>query len=213
MAALIHFLQKNKFLNSILQFNYIIKKGFLHQVGWSKSIKKLSSIDKEGESIPWFTYGTIHFLKQKNLSDLHLFEYGSGNSTFWFSKRVKSITSVEHDKEWYTFVNDKCPSNVDYRFKDVNNGYEDTITETSIQFDIVIIDGRKRVACAKKALPKLTDRGVIIWDNSNREKYNEGYQFLTDNGFKKIDFYGLAPSHGDPSMTTVFYKEGNCLGI
>jgi len=48
------------------------------------------------------------------------FEYGSGNSTIFFAKHLKYLTSVEHNPEWFTIVRsnlDKLSlTNVDYHF-------------------------------------------------------------------------------------------------
>ncbi|AZQ62238.1 FkbM family methyltransferase [Flammeovirga pectinis] len=206
-------LQKIPFFNYLLHLNYLINKGYLYNLGWTKSLKSFSIVNNEGESIPWFTYSCIHFLSTRNLSNLNVFEFGSGNSTLWFQKRVNKIYSLEHDKSWYEKIKDQFTDNVTYIFKEVNKGYSQVINDQPIQFDLIIIDGRNRVECCKNSLSKLSNKGVIIWDNSDREKYNEGYNLLIDNGFKRIDFYGLAPSICDSSLTSIFYKEENCLGI
>ncbi|MBB3696186.1 FkbM family methyltransferase [Flammeovirga yaeyamensis] len=213
MATLIDLLQKQSLLKVLLHANYLVKKGFLKQIGWNESIKSFSSIDQNGSYIPWFTYSAIHFLKQRDLSKLNLFEYGSGNSTLWFSDRCQSVHSVEHDKDWYMKIKNNIPSNVKYVFKSLEENYEDTVLESPNLFDIVVIDGRKRVKCAYASLEKLSDNGVIIWDNSDREIYNEGYEMLIKKGFKRLDFYGLAPSCGDHSLTSIFYRKDNCLDI
>ena len=50
--------------------NYFLKSFFLYRnflktTGWLKSIRKLSSIDANGNAIPWFTYSSIHFLEER----------------------------------------------------------------------------------------------------------------------------------------------------
>lgn len=35
---------------------------------------------------------------------MKIFEYGSGNSTLWWSEKVDSIISVEHDKQCFEKV-------------------------------------------------------------------------------------------------------------
>jgi hypothetical protein len=80
-------------------------------------------------------------------------------------------------------------------------------------FDIIVIDGRDRVNCAKNSLGALKEDGVIIWDNSERSKYAEGYAFLKDNGFKRIEFTGIGPVNSFAWSTTVFYRNKNCLAI
>jgi hypothetical protein len=81
------------------------------------------------------------------------------------------------------------------------------------EFDIVVIDGRDRVSCARNSLGALKPDGVIVWDNADREEYRPGYQFLESNGFRRLDFAGLGPLNAYQSTTAVFYRDSNCLGI
>jgi predicted O-methyltransferase YrrM len=80
-------------------------------------------------------------------------------------------------------------------------------------FDIVVIDGRDRVNCALNCLDSLREGGVIIWDNTNRKHYGEGFDFLARQGYRRLDFEGMAPGVIKTSKTTIFYKENNCLKI
>ncbi len=59
----------------------------------------------------------------------------------------------------------------------------------------------------------LTDKGVIILNDSEREQYKEGIEYLTKEGFKKLDFWEISPGYLYKKDTTVFYKNQNCLGI
>ncbi len=54
---------------------------------------------------------------------------------------------------------------------------------------------------------------MVIWDNSDRSDYEEGYEFLLGQGFRRLDFYGLGPINVMASCTSVFYREQNCLGL
>jgi hypothetical protein len=63
------------------------------------------------------------------------------------------------------------------------------------------------------SLEALKSDGIIIWDNSDREEYEDGYRFLFRNGFKKIAFVGLTPVVNVKSETGIFYREKNCLFI
>ncbi len=110
----------------------------------------------------------------------------------------------------------KVASNVDYLYAELSNSrkrYSDTILSYNSQFDVIIIDGRERVNCAKNSLNALTSRGVIIWDNSDRVEYQDGYDFLTKNSFKRIDFSGIGPINNYGWTTSVFYREDNCFEI
>ena len=75
------------------------------------------------------------------------------------------------------------------------------------------MDGRNRVKCTAFAVEYLTEDGVLILDNSERDWYQPAKDLLTSKGYKSIDFRGMLPIVGHESCSTVFYKDGNCLGI
>lgn len=189
---------------------------YLQIEGWHLSLKKNSALDNNGDESPWYTYPFIHFLKQRLHNELVVFEYGSGNSTIWYSKRVKHVVSVEHDVEWFNKIKFRVSnsSNVDYIFKNLGSGeYQNEILNYKNAFHIVVIDGLQRVQCSLNTLGALKEGGVIIWDNSDRSEYEEGYNFLSSQGFKRIDFWGIGPLNYYSWSTSVFYKDGNCLNI
>jgi predicted O-methyltransferase YrrM len=143
---------------------------------------------------------------------MKVFEFGSGNSTLWWSDRVDHLVSCEHDRQWYDNLRDKLPQNTRYIHAALDS-YADEISNYENTFDIVVIDGRRRTECAKRCVPALRDSGVIVWDNSDREKYRTGYDYLLDNGFKRLDFGGMGPINTYEWSTSVFYRDDNCLNI
>jgi len=54
--------------------------------------------------IPWITFEAKEWLENYLKKDMTAFEWGSGGSTLFIAPKVKQITSVEHDKVWYTKV-------------------------------------------------------------------------------------------------------------
>jgi len=60
-------------------------------------------IDSE-KHIPWVVYEAREWLDGYLQKNMTVFEWGSGGSTFYFSKKVKSVASVEHSPEWYERV-------------------------------------------------------------------------------------------------------------
>ena len=188
------------------------KDSLLRKTGWLKSALKGLPIDKDGLPIPWYTYSAIAFLEQKiNNKNMTLFEYGSGYSTLWWAQRIAKVISCEHNKHWYDIIKKKLPSNVDYIYHNMNH-YAQAIQNYE-RVDIIVIDGRDRVNCIKNSLSCLRHDGVVIWDNSDLEKYREGYNFLIEKGFKRLDFYGLVPIYPLISCTSIFYRQNNCLDI
>lgn len=52
------------------------------------------------EGVPWVSYPARRWLERHLRADWDLFEFGAGGSTLFFSERVKSVVSVEHDEAW-----------------------------------------------------------------------------------------------------------------
>lgn len=75
------------------------------EFGQWRSIKERSCIDKEGNFIPWCTYSAIEFLKQFDFSNKNVFEWGSGNSSFFWAIKAKEVISIEDDKKWFDLIN------------------------------------------------------------------------------------------------------------
>lgn len=189
--------------------------GALREDGWFRSFREQASVDAQGLPIPWLTYPAINFLAPRLRPDMALFEFGCGGSTLWWASRVQKVVSCEHDRAWYERIAPKVPANVTLRHIELERGgeYCRAAAQSGELFDVLVVDGRDRVNCIHHSLAALKPEGVIIWDNSDRSEYEEGYQALFEKGFKKIAFKGMAPIIGVKNETGVFYRPENCLGI
>ncbi len=191
-------------------------KSGLKEDGWFRSFDARASIDANGKPIAWYCYTFIKFLGDRLTKEMTIFEYGAGNSTFWYAERVKNVHSVEHDKDWYEDLSKKIPQNVSIKYVDLvanQRGYIENIKENQIFYDIIIVDGRRRNDCVMFGIDYLTPKGVLILDNSEREDYIPAKKFLTEKGFKSLDFVGMPPSSAHNSQTSVYYRSENILGI
>lgn len=191
------------------------RDSFLRQMGWFRSFHSGTAVDAEGGPLPWYTYGSIRFIEERISPAMTVFEYGSGHSTLWWSQRSASVDGCEHDPGWYALMRDKFPDNVDCSLVELDDrgSYAEAIHRKGRRFDVVVIDGRNRVQCAKRALEALSEMGVVVWDNSDRPEYDEGYEALKSAGFRRIDFWGMGPINTYGWCTSVFYRPGNCFGI
>lgn len=189
------------------------KKSYLKNSGWFRSFKSGKSVDAEGNAIPWFTYGAIELLKERLPKDIVVFEYGCGLGTKWWAKHALQVDAVEHNQGWFKKISEELPKNVEIKLKALNAGYEKTVAESGTTYDVIIIDGQKRMACAQTAIQCLTNRGIIIYDDTDREKSRGAVQFFKDNGFKHLSFAGFSPIEFMKCETSIFYKKGNLLGI
>ncbi len=191
------------------------KRSMLRTSGYIESVKTKRPCRNDGTPIPWMNYNAIRFFEDRLTADLTLFEYGSGNSTKFFAALVGRVTSVECDKQWYEHVLQEMPENVNLTFVDINGKqpYCEAIGKSNSKFDVIIVDAHDRNACMKHAPEWVTDRGVVVLDDAQRERYQSGTGFLLAEGFRKLEFEGLKPGGIRAYRTTIFYRDNNCLGI
>jgi len=184
--------------------------------GFSNSVRKKLPLDSDGNAIPWMNYNIVDFLEDRLNNDMDIFEYGCGYSTLFFQKRVKSVTSVESESKWHKKMSSLAQPNVNIILcpvSDRNDDYAESINRSLKNYDIVLVDGRKRINSIKNAVNKLKPGGVIVLDDSHRTQYSGGIDFLASHGFKKINFSGIKPASIYSHQTTVFYKPENCFNI
>jgi hypothetical protein len=193
----------------------LVTSGPLLQDGWVRSYLEGQSVDRDGNPIPWITYPAIDFLSERLPRLENVFEYGSGNGTRWWAARSIRVRAIEHDFAWYEKMRRVIPRNVDLYYEDINDGcnYEEKILADQYDYDVIVIDGRRRNNCMAQSLKKIKPSGVIILDNSDRSEYEEGISHLTAGGFRKIDFSGFCPIVNFKSQTAIFYRNQNILGI
>jgi hypothetical protein len=178
----------------------------LWDYGWLRSKKEGRGVDASGDPIPWFTYPAIDFIKQLDLRDLTVFEYGSGFSTLFWAKRSSKIISVETDKNWFEEIQSLAPENVELLLTSPDlECYVPKITEHG-SFDIIVIDGtgESRLPCCQLAPKHLKPSGFIVLDNS--DLWLEAAATLRNSGLIQADFTGLAPLHCHWHTTSLFFS-------
>lgn len=124
---------------------------------------------------------------------VNYFEFGSGGSTYQASirKNIKKIYSVESDLEWHNKLKTLIKNdNIHFIYNEMDTkpntlGYPGP-KSTSIQkvnysnhikesknIDLVLIDGRFRVACCLKCFDIIDDKCFIAFDDFlNRQQYH-----------------------------------------
>lgn len=187
-------------------------KGALVEEGWLRSFRESRSVDRSGRPVPWYTYPCTHFLEERLRSTMRVFEFGSGLSTLWYAARVREVVAVEHDERWAALVGERLPLNASIVLRPDENRYVDAITEHG-PFDVVVVDGLARSRSALRALPFLTQSGIIIWDNSDWADFKNSHPVLKAHGFRSLEFRGMGPINRDRWETAILYRDANCLGI
>lgn len=182
--------------------------------------EELASLD-----LPWWTYRAIDevaaFLAAR--PDARVFEFGSGASTVWLARRAAEVHSLEHDAEFAGLVDrlvdhperlelhvveapevtDGLPQVRSEREGQTTRefaGYVDTISRVGGRFDLIVVDGRARVECLRRALPHLADDGILVFDDVGRRRYRAA---LDVPGFTTDVLRGAKPSLPVPSATAL----------
>ncbi len=189
---------------------------YLVETGYINSIKRKEPVNKKGKPIPWMNYSFIDFLEPRLNNSMRVFEYGSGYSTLYLAERVQFVTSIEYDKEWFNKMREALidKDNCEVFYYPTPEKYNVAIKEHGEEtYDIIIVDGRDREECIKHVIPYLGDTGVVILDDSWKEKFDDVFKYFQREGFKEISFTGLKAGGMIVEKTTVFYRNNNVLGI
>ncbi len=149
--------------------------------------------------MPWMKSKELDIITEAvtKLQPSNCFEWGSGFSTLMIPAMLpamKNWYSLEHHKEWYEFI---ARENKDDRVKVVLIEPDDTLyhsitgkynakkeglyddfktyieypTTLNLTFDFIFIDGRARKECLKKAYQLVSDSGVVMVHDANRDDY------------------------------------------
>ena len=194
---------------------FLRKDSYLHTSGWIESLKRSRPSQRDGRFIPWMNYSVIQFLDERLTKDLTIFEFGSGYSSLYFAQRAGHVTAVEYDTVWVESIKAMAPDNLSllYREHDIDGSYCRSVNETGSTFDIVIVDGIDRSNCMREATKVLSKMGVILLDDSERMEYRAAISSVETQGFRTLAFDGLKTAEWRGARTTIFYRDGNCLGI
>ncbi len=197
---------------------------------WMRSLAAIYDIDDlNALDLPWWSFSAIRKIDAilAGKPDARVFEWGSGASTLWLSRRAAHITSVEHDEPWYKEMTGRTESlgNVDLRFvapdpPDSHDAryrsdkpqwrgrsfaaYVRAIEETDTQYDLIVIDGRARAACLEAAQGRLSPGGLIVFDNSGRKRYREA---IRRSPYSAQTFRGLTVCLPYPDETTLLFAD------
>lgn len=172
--------------------------------GYFRTVKTGSCIDPHGNPIPWYTYPAIEYIRQLNFEEKYVFEYGLGNSSLFWSKLSKKVISVDNNKIWYEKIFDKAKDNMELIFFENKTDYVNCILDYGYNFDVIIIDADWRLDCAKNAIKKLNQGGLIILDNS--DWFTDTAEFLRHTGLIQVDMAGFGPINSYTWTTSLFFS-------
>ena len=120
---------------------------------------------------PWITPGAIITLERILKPDWNILECGCGGSTVFYSKRVKSVLSLESDLGWADQIKQLNLPNTTIKHCADLKAFTDVIWDLpNDHYDFVSVDaarGIDRLALTRKAMDKLKIRGWLMIDNYN----------------------------------------------
>jgi hypothetical protein len=73
-------------------------------------------------------------------------------------------------------------------------------------FDLVVVDGRARNDCIKYGAGHVKPGGMLVLDNSDRARYQDGTDILAARGWPREDFFGAGPYNAWFWMTSVWTR-------
>jgi len=160
-------------------------------------------LDPSGNALPWFTYPAIEYLKRIDCGGWRVFEYGAGQSTIYWSDKGAHVTSVEHNEEWFSEMKQRQLPNSDIVHRSDKDSYVNAIKDRGL-FDVIVIDGVWREACADGFEQHLTETGFLILDNS--DWYHEAGAKIRSKGFLEVGFSGFGPVNDYTWTTSLFFR-------
>lgn len=111
----------------------------------------------------------ISLISERLKPYMSCFEWGSGGSTSYFSKLVRSWLSYEHDPEWIKKMSGELLGNTRVVLVKDKKNY----TEPIGKYDFILIDGLYRKECLHKAMEMLNPGGFILLHDSERLEYKD----------------------------------------
>lgn len=168
---------------------------------------------------PWWPYAAAEWVASALPPQSRVFEYGGGGSTLWLEDRGATVAVAEHDDDWHRELAGQLASGTALLFRPpaatgsissvAAPGYFDDYVaaidgEPDSSLDLVIVDGRARVECARRAMSKVKPGGLLLLDDSNRARYRSAVERLS--GWERHVFTGLKPGGGVPCQTSAWRR-------
>lgn len=173
---------------------------------WAVSLLAIHDIKRMvALGLPWWNVSATRVVEEHLASrpGARVFEYGAGASTAWLSRRADTVISVEHHPEWHNRLMIEGFPNANIWLRALDDGaYVGAIDEAGGYFDLIVIDGRRRVECLQRAVSHLKSGGIVLFDNSGRHRYRPGIESC---GLKEHRYFGRTYCLPYPDFSSVLY--------
>jgi len=191
---------------------------YLPSRGWFRSAISQRPVDSAGMPLPWLTYPFVDFIRPSLRKDMVVIEFGAGQSTLFWARHVERVFSVEDNPAWFSELKPQLPGNAQVLLQTFDPAKPHLYAQAADQMlgtaDMVLVDGPERDMTLRMAPRLLRAGGVVVLDNAGRTEYDAASADLTgQQGFRRLDFIGMAPGGARECSTALFYRDGNCLGV
>ena len=146
-------------------------------------------------------------IRRLNMFDNLISGIGRCSSTARATRRCSGVQSPDGWSAWSTIGNGSsacvtvAPANCQMVFASNSDDYVNAVRPNG-PFDVIIIDGQSRLACAPVAVEALRPGGLIILDNS--DWFPRTSEVLRARNLIEVDMAGFGPIN-DYTSTTSFY--------
>lgn len=196
---------------------------------WFRSLLSIYDLEDLLQfDVPWWTFKSADRVEAylRTRPRARVFEWGSGASTHWLSRRAGEIISVEHDAQWAESMLHSLPPGIELKVveptasasggvRSAKPGFEGldftdyvgAIDGVEGDFDLIVIDGRAREACLERSVDRLAPGGLIVFDNVDRARYVDA--IAAEGTRLEVDWTrGLTPSLPYPTRTALLRVTG-----
>ncbi len=146
---------------------------------------------------PWMRYREMDAIEEilRRQRPGRCLEWGAGASTCYFGSRLPPGArwiAIEHDREWADAVEARCPDpRIEVHHVAPNRPLVPDADEDAAAaalrdyvayptpfapFDFILVDGRARVGCLRRARDLLAPQGVIVLHDADRPQYRPGFE-------------------------------------
>lgn len=156
--------------------------------------------------VPWFAPDATNFLESRLHSGVRIFEWGSGSSTLWFQEHGCEIVSLETDPGWAEWISQRARERTEIRLVGTDDESYTNPADDLTSFDIVVVDGERRVDCGLHSASALKSSGsptLVVVDDSNRAAYRPALDALSGAASGQWHFAGLNTVL-TPHMTSIY---------
>jgi hypothetical protein len=166
---------------------------------------------------PWIAPPAMRWLRRRLDSSWEALELGAGNSTVWLARRVATLISVESDANWAQRVRSEVEAAgvQGWRLERVPiegmPAFVSTLPDESL--DVVLVDhtdvpGAGRADSVEAAREKVRPGGMLVLDDSDRERYRPVDGLLA--GWELKRFVGMkARPVGIAVETSIYTRPGD----